>query len=149
MSTLIPYLGNLALVVPDWIAAARTDCIPGSGIAYIGPTALVMAQEQLVLVTPNGQIAHRVFYESVIRVRDVEFRGLVIERDGVLVAPNETFGVEVDYKGAGNFERTVKLLTKSANNARALADEIAMQVGGYWDNHVRSGGIVRRTDSKQ
>lgn len=146
MPLIIPARNHLALLVPDWVAAARADCVPGSGLPYVGATALVLAPEKMVVVSQEAQIVRTVFYESMLRVRDVEFRGLVVERDGVLVAPNETFGIEVIYKGAGHFERSFKLLSRSANNARALVDVVSEAISGYLDAFARSYGIVYRNE---
>lgn len=144
MSQVIPAYSNLAVLVPDWMAAARADCVPGSGLPIVGPAALVLTFEKLVVISAEAEVIKSVFYESVIRVREIEFKGLVFERSGVLVAPNETFGIELNYKGAGHFERSFKLLTRSANNARALTDVISDAVGGYLDAYARDFGIVRR-----
>ncbi len=144
MASIIPAYSQLTLLIPDWVAVARVECVPGSGLPYVGSVAFVLTPEKLVMVSQEANFVRVVFYESIIRVRDVEFKGLVVERDGVLVAPNETFGVEIIYKGAGNFERSFKLLTHSANNARALVDVVSEAVGGYLDSVARGSGIVRR-----
>ncbi|MBZ0283158.1 MAG: hypothetical protein K8L97_20640 [Anaerolineae bacterium] len=146
MSQIIPAYAQLSQIVPDWVGAARADCVPGSGLPYVGSAALVLAVEKLVVVTPDARVIQTVFYESIVRVREIEFKGLIIERDGVLVAPNETFGVEIVYKGVGSqFERNFKLLTRAANNARALTDVIANAVTSYLDATARGYGIVKRT----
>ena len=146
MTQVIPAYDHLTRLIPDWAVAARADCVPGSGIPHMGATALVLTLEKVVVISQDAQIVHTVFYESIIRVRDIEFKGLVIERDGVLVAPNETFGVEIVYRGAGNhFERSLKLLTRSANNARALVDVVSTAVMGYLDTTEHESGIARRS----
>lgn len=144
MVDLIPMRGQLAQIIPDWIAAAPVECVPGSGIPYMGKVAIVLTRENLAVVTGDRAIIHTIFYESLIRLREIEFKGLVIERDGVLVAPNETFGVEFVHKGAGNFERTIKVLTRSANNARALIDTVSKATTDYLDANARSSSIILR-----
>jgi hypothetical protein len=144
MNDLILADHQLIQLVPDWQSLARVDCIPGSGIPYIGAAALALTPEKAVCLSKDGAILITMYYESVVRVREIEFKGLVIERGGALVAPNETFGVEIIYKGAGNFERTFKILLYSASKSRELVDEISLHIEKHLDYLARSGGVIKR-----
>ena len=78
----------------------------------------------------------------------VYFKGLVVERDGVLVAPNETSGIEIVYNASGHFERTIRLLTYSATRARELVDDISDAITDFLDDREWSSGITYNPDQE-
>jgi len=146
MADLTLYQGFLSRNVPDWFAGSVVDCVPGCGLPYTGRAAVILTPERLVIVSEEGRTLLTVYYESVIRVREVEFRGLVIERNGALVAPNETFGTEIVYNSGYKFEAAVRVLNKSANNARTLVDNLNLAVKTYLEDLARGGGLIRRDE---
>ena len=145
MNKLILSENKLTEYVPDWSAVALVDSLPGSELQYRGVLALVVASDRVVCLTPEGQSLLTIYFESIQRVREIEFKGLIIERNGVLVAPNETFGVEIIYNGGGSFERNVRLLTRSANNAREQVETISQSVTRYIDDQYRRSIVARRS----
>jgi hypothetical protein len=143
MTELAPFESMLAQIVPDWKGAALVQSVAGSGIGYQGEIALVVAPDRLVVVTPTATAIPPIYFDTILRVREVEFRGLILVRDGALVAPNEAAGLEIAYNAHGKFERTLRFLTYSANNARTLIEELSHAVEIYLDQRERKDIIFR------
>lgn len=150
MSNLVPFQNSGIQIPADYRAAGFVVATAGSGIRHEGGAALVLRPAMLELRTQEGVIA-AAHYESIIRVQETEFRGLIIERftdEGfsILSAPNETFGVEIVYNSVGSrLERKLKLLTFSARNAREWVDAINYAVIQYLEENFRNGGPLLPT----
>lgn len=148
MFDLTPYRSTLSLLVPDWKAGAIVDCVPGCGLSYTGKAILVLTPEAIVMISQNQEIIKTIKYESVIRVKETEFKGLVMERAGALVALNETAGVEISYNGAGRFERSIKVLTRQGNSARAIIDTLNRSIETFLDALASGDGTYLRQDGE-
>lgn len=139
---------TLKRLLPNWRSGAVADSVPGSGLGYIGKIAYILTTDRVVILSPE-KIEAEVFYDTIVRVHDIEFKGLIVERDNILVAPNETAGIEVVYKGiTSHFERTIKVLTYSANHARQLVECTASAITEFLDKEDRDGGLTYRETKK-
>lgn len=146
MTNLIPYEKNIRIPA-SYNRVGLVMCPPGSGVPYVGLAALVLLSKEIAVYAPHGLVI-TIHFKGIETVGTDKLDGYVEERISdtggtVLVAPNETHGVKVDYRVGGRLRRKLFVLTYQANAARAWADEINAAVAEYIDAQARDTKTTR------
>ena len=121
--------------------------VQGSGVSYYGDAAFVVLSNSIALYAPSGEVIKNIHFESILRVREIEFSGLTEDRDTsvgkVTIAPNERSGFEVVFKQTGNYEHSLRALTYFANTARDWIDTVDKAIDDWYQSKGKEGEIYK------